>query len=246
MAAWIEELFPAKYKIEDLLDDIGIAVGEEKSSRSQKTYEDNFHSYLLKYETDRSKGNVKFKIENKNEKKECKTEEVQPSFGEGSYGRTNDGHSREESKNDQNGNTTKEIQGGCPWNLKELNFLRQSLECSKLNTIRLSVLSRALQKDCERVKDNCRDQEKQLLELRRKYGDVLKQNKALKITCKAFKDDSKHAHMQLENCRRQLEDARKDIVVAENEVMEMKQKIDRQNQQNSPSLEKTNTLTFIF
>lgn len=82
MAAWIEELFPAKYKIEDLLDDIGIAVGEEKSARSQKTYEDNFHSYLLKYETDRSKVNVKFKIENENEKKESKTEEVQPSFGE--------------------------------------------------------------------------------------------------------------------------------------------------------------------
>ena len=114
----------------------------------------------------------------------------------------------------------------CIWSEKELKVLRDSLKCSKLNNIRLSVLTQALQKDCERVRNTCRQQASEILKLNRKYNDVKKQNKAMKITCMAFKDDARNAHENLECCQDRLEEAIIDKKSADLELVKIKHELE--------------------
>ena len=114
----------------------------------------------------------------------------------------------------------------CIWSEQELKILRDSLECSKLNNIRLSVLTQALQKDCERVRSTCRQQASEILKMNKKYNDVKKQNKAMKVTCVAFKEDARNAQEDLELCQDRLKDAIRDKESAELELVSVKHELE--------------------
>lgn len=120
----------------------------------------------------------------------------------------------------------------CMWSANELKVLRNSLKCSKLHSIRLTVLTQALQKDCERVKNTCQEQASEILKLTRKYNDIRKQNKAMKITCKAFKDDVMNAQENLQDCRARLEDAARETKVTELELFRMKNELEAAQKRN--------------
>ena len=120
----------------------------------------------------------------------------------------------------------------CMWSAQELKVLRNSVKCSKLNNIRLSVLTQALQKDCERVRSTCQEQASEILKLTRKYNDIKKQNKAMKITCRAFKDDAKNAQENLEDCRARLENATTETKVVELELVRMRNELEAVQKQN--------------
>lgn len=120
----------------------------------------------------------------------------------------------------------------CMWSAQELKVLRNSVKCSKLNNIRLSVLTKALQKDCERVRNTCQEQSSEIVKLTRKYNDIKKQNKAMKITCKAFKQDAKNAQENLEVCRARLENATRETKVAELELVRMKNELEAVQKRN--------------
>ena len=94
----------------------------------------------------------------------------------------------------------------CIWSSEEITVLRQSIERSKLNNIRLNVLARSLHKDCEHLKSICHEQARELLMWNQKYGDVRKQNRRMKITCGAFKEDIKKCCTDLEESQRLLQD----------------------------------------
>ena len=127
---------------------------------------------------------------------------------------------------------TEDIKHKCIWSAQELKVLRNSLKCSKLNNIRLSVLTQALQKDCERVRNTCHQQASEILKLNRKYNDVRKQNKAMKITCKAFKEDARSAQENLEDCQGRLEDGIRDKKSAEVELVKMKHELEAVQKRN--------------
>lgn len=93
----------------------------------------------------------------------------------------------------------------CIWNKDELKVLRKCLKRSKLNNIRLSVLARSLQKDCEHLRNMCQEQGREILKWNQKYNEVRKQNKRMKITCNAFKEDAKKYNVDFEECQGLLE-----------------------------------------
>jgi chromosome segregation ATPase len=106
------------------------------------------------------------------------------------------------------------------------------LKCSKLNNIRLSILTQALQKDCERVRNTCQEQASEILKLNKKYNDVRKQNRAMKIACKAFKEDAKNAQENSEDCQCRFENAIRDKKSAELELVKMKHELEAVQKQN--------------
>ena len=94
------------------------------------------------------------------------------------------------------------------------------------------MLTRALQKDCERIRNTCQEQASEILKLNRKYNDVRKQNKAMKITCKAFKEDSKNAQENLEDCRSRLEVATEAKNAVEIELVKVKRELESVQKRN--------------
>lgn len=133
----------------------------------------------------------------------------------------------------------------CIWSAKELKDLRESLKCSKLNNIRLSVLAKALQKDCERVRNVCLEQAREILELTKRYSEAKRQNKTMKITCKAFKEDAKKSQESLEDCQGRFKDAIRDKESTELELVKFKHELEvvqKQNKMLKLELEKQKTL----
>lgn len=118
-------------------------------------------------------------------------------------------------ESEQNVNNVTERE--CIWSKDELKVLRKSSKRSKLNNIRLSVLAHSLQKDCEHLRNMCQEQAREILKCNRKYNEVRKQNKRMKITCRAFKEDTKKYNVDFEECQGLLE-----VAVSTRESSEVK------------------------
>ena len=209
MASWTEELFPPKFKVNDLFEDDQTRLVHPRSSkRSQQIYEDVYKEML-------SSRKDKETLERDDSQEQViklpEGEEPGPKM-------TTESCDTEEAPEDS--------KHKCIWSEQELKILRDSLKCSKLNNIRLSVLTQALQKDCERVRSTCRQQAREILKINKKYNDVKKQNKAMKVTCAAFKEDARNAQEDLELCQDRLKDAIRDKKSAELELVSVKHELE--------------------
>lgn len=109
----------------------------------------------------------------------------------------------------------------CVWSSQELQVLRSSLKTSRLNNIRLSVLTQALKKDCDRVRNACHEQETTILKLNRKCSAIRQQNKKMKIICRAFKEDARTAQNDLKHCQARLNVATENKKLIEIELGEV-------------------------
>ncbi|XP_028407554.1 coiled-coil domain-containing protein 160 homolog [Dendronephthya gigantea] len=214
MAAWIEELFPPKFKVNDFFRDDGTRPTRARLNESfQEVYEKVFEEIL-------STSKEKDKSEHRHD-----SQEDASGGQEGNFTEANRDHNEEE-------NGSEDIQDKCIWNADELKILRKFLKRSKLHNIRLSVLAQALQKDCERLRKTCEEQASEIMKLNRKYSDVRKQNKAMKIACKAFKEDAKSSQENFEICQDRMEKAIEDRKSAELELARIKHELEKVGKQN--------------
>ena len=105
-----------------------------------------------------------------------------------------------------------------------------------MHNICLSALAQALQKDCERLRKTCHEQASEIMKLNKKYNDVRKQNKAMKIACKALKEDAKCSLENLEICQDQMKNAMEDKKSAKLELVRVKHELEKVRKQNKALL----------
>lgn len=217
---WVDDLFPPRFKLTSSFD------CSEKSKTSypsrtrdvQQIYEDVYLSTTFSEKWDELNGESKTLKEVMMES--AAKEVTQPSL------KVNPDSSPDENKTKRNVTERK-----CMWSTDELKVLRNSLKRSRLNNIRLCVLTRSLQKDCEHLKNICQERAREILEWNKKYNEVRKQNKRMKVTCRAFKQDAKRCNAELEECKEFLNVALTDKERLELELVQTKKELETKQKQ---------------
>lgn len=215
---WVDELFPPRFNFATSFDSDGLqyeTIYANKMRNVKKIYEDV-------YSTTRSQGKVQ-ELDTSSKPKIC-PESVVLTVAEEKISlcdkiKTEYSHTIEKNEN----NVT---EPECIWSEDELKVLRNSTKRSKLINIRLSVLTRSLQKDCEYLRNICQEQAREILKWNEKYNEVRKQNKRMKITCRAFKEDAKKCYVDLEECQEFLEVAISARECSEVELVQTKNKLE--------------------